>query len=293
MNKNVLTENKKFKEIIEYIKEHLQNAEFTAHAVEHTNKLFPKSEPLYSFCELTGKTLELEVKNALEYSSYKEALKNGRKYFFIIKSEPLGSNEFPDFLLGIGETKKKYNQELFWLYLENKIYTSTYSFGTSSLDSLLDNILTKIGEPNRLEGKLKKVDKLTTPILIEKFSSKDIDVKSKKFFIEDLQIFQMYEILSFNSKGGFTTKNREKNLMVSPVSNANCTICGSIDDWLREFKNVLNNNPDRILLRNLHRLGLSAKEAVQIINDRLVHPLLYQDMRSVNYDHKFEIKELF
>lgn len=122
MNKNVLTENKKFKEIIEYIKEHLQNAEFTAHAVEHTNKLFPKSEPLYSFCELTGKTLELEVKNALEYSSYKEALKNGRKYFFIIKSEPLGSNEFPDFLLGIGETKKSTTKNFLALLREQDIY---------------------------------------------------------------------------------------------------------------------------------------------------------------------------
>lgn len=280
---NFLSENKKFKEIISYIKEHLQNAEFTLHALEHTNKLMPKSGPMYTFGELTGKTFEVEIKNALEYSSYQEALRNNRKYFFVVKSEPLGANEFPDFLLGVAEVKKK-GKDIFWIYLENKTYSKNYSFGTSSLDALLDNILTKIGEPTRLGNKIKRVDKLTTPILIEKFGEEIISPKSKKYYIEDIQIFQMYEVLGFNASGGFTTKNSLKNTMVAPISSANATICGSIDDWLREFKYNLLEKKESQLIKTLASLNLSVEDTIKIIENRLINPILYQDMRNVNYD---------
>lgn len=295
--KQKLVENKKFFDILDFVKKFLYEAKFKIPAVAIENKMLPKSAPKYSFIEITGKAYEVFVKDALEANTLEESRKNNLKYFFIIKPEPLGLNEFPDFVLGVGLTKKPTKENIFWFYIENKTYSGrNYNFGTSSLDALIDNITTKIGEPTRLEGKLKRIDKITTPVIIEKFSESFRCDQYSQLELSEIEIFQMYEVLNFNSLGSFTTKNKDKNLMVSPASSADCTICGSVEEWLHGLKETLEQDEvEPLLMRTIRCLDYTKQEVIEKIKDRLLNPILYQGMRNLimNDNENIIAKNLF
>lgn len=282
-SKTVFLENKKFIKILEATRNFLANTDVVDKGISIRNKMMPKSEGIIQYTDFTGKGFEDIIYKSLNYCTYKEAIKNNLEYFFQAISEPLGGNEFPDFRVMVGKinlnTKKII--ETYEFYLENKTYSSHYNFGTSSVEALLDNILTKIGMPTKIQGTLKKVDKLTCPILIEKFLYDAIEGGERQYRVSDIEIFQLYEVVGFNKTGGFTTKNGEKNQMVVPVHNSECTLVGSVDDWIRCLIDGIKEDKNSIMRGALCRLEIPKEKAIKILEDRLLHPYLYQHSRDL------------
>lgn len=279
----------KISKIIEDLIEYLNNSVYIQNANQYSNSLLYYAKPMNIFSENTGKNIEDFTRNAISYRNLENCLANNyhkaeanwkeNKYFYKVESEPLGKNEFPDYRVLVGEVDHP-KKDLIDLYIENKSYTSSFKFGLSALDSLLDNILTKYGETLKLSGEIKKIDKLTTPVLIESIHFEDLNELSKKLKIDDICCFSFYELLRFNKNNGLTTKSL-KSLIVIPVSSKTSMFHGTVNDWLEEFRQNIVFNSNELIERQLKKLSYSKEEVNEIILDRMKNPIFYQSPKTI------------